>query len=67
MLSIYINDDSVIPKNVHDAINDMQAVFGVKNRYTASFKEIVEFISSASGEEIASQVKAEYFLDPANF
>ena len=64
MLSIYVNDDSEIPQNVHDAINDMQAVFGVTNRYNAPFEDIVEFISNNSGEEIASQVKADYFLVP---
>ena len=62
MLSIYINNDSVIPQNVHDAIGDMQAIFGVKNRHTVPFEEIIKFISDNSGEKIASQVKAEYFL-----
>ena len=40
----------------------MQAIFGVKNQHTATFEEIIKFISNNSGEKIASQVKAEYFL-----
>ena len=64
MLSIYVNGESDIPDNVLDAINSMQAVFGIRGRYTADLDEMRQFIAENSGQEIADQVKADYFLHP---
>jgi|TARA_R110000803_G_scaffold207534_1_gene275538 hypothetical protein len=64
MFSIYINDKSDIPEDVLAAINDMQAVFGVQNRYLAHFSEITDHIKLNSGSEIARQVKESFFVIP---